>query len=191
MREQAAAAVIAMRDVSGSMGEFKTYITRSFFFWMVRFLRTRYDNVDIVFLAHHVDAKEVDEQTFFHLGESGGTRVSSAYQLALDVIADRYDPQRWNIYPFHFSDGDNWGEADNKKCLDLVRRLLAVSAAFGYGEINEGGYTSPLMTSFATLRDPRFIAVAIHDKRDVYPALKRFFTPTPAGGGGAGGTSVG
>ena len=103
--DRAAAVVIAMRDVSGSMGEFKKYITRSFFFWMVRFLRSKYDDVQIVFLAHHVDAHEVDEDAFFHLGESGGTRVSSAYQLALDIVRERYDPARWNIYPFHFSDG--------------------------------------------------------------------------------------
>ena len=63
-----------------------------------------------------------------------------------------------------------------------MQQLLDVSSVFGYGEINEGGYTSPLMASFAGIRDPRFISVAIHDKRDVYPALKKFFTPTPAGG---------
>jgi sporulation protein YhbH len=182
---RAAAVVIAMRDVSGSMGEFKKYITRSFFFWMARFLRSKYDDVDIVFIAHHVEAREVDEPTFFHLGESGGTRVSSAYQLALDIVRQRYDPARWNIYPFHFSDGDNWGDSDNKKCLQLVQELLAVSSVVGYGEINEGGYTSPLWTVFSQIKDPRFIAVAIHSKRDVYPALRRFFspaTPVPAGG---------
>ncbi len=103
---RAAAAVIAMRDVSGSMGEFKKYIARSFFFWMVRFLRARYDDVRIVFIAHHVEAREVDEETFFHLAESGGTRVSSAYELALQIIHDRYPSAAWNVYPFHFSEGN-------------------------------------------------------------------------------------
>ena len=101
-----AAAVIAMRDVSGSMGEMKKYITRSFFFWMVRFLRSRYDDVRLVFIAHHVDAREVEEATFFQLGESGGTRVSSAYELALEVIGQRFPEAEWNIYPFHFSEGN-------------------------------------------------------------------------------------
>ena len=73
-----------------SMGEFKKYIARSFFFWMVRFLRTKYDNVEIVFISHHTEAKEVTEEQFFTQGESGGTVVSSAYQLALDIIRDRY-----------------------------------------------------------------------------------------------------
>ena len=122
--EESNAVVIAMRDVSGSMGEFEKYITRSFYFWMVRFLRTRYTQVQIVFVTHHTEAKEVDEDTFFNLGESGGTKVSSAYQLALEIANERYPASEWNTYPFHFSDGDNWGEVDNQRCLDLVKALL-------------------------------------------------------------------
>jgi len=75
---------------------------------MVRFLRTKYQDVEIVFITHHSEAQEVDEETFFHLGESGGTKVSSAYKLAHDIVEERYDPQRWNIYPFHFSDGESY-----------------------------------------------------------------------------------
>jgi uncharacterized sporulation protein YeaH/YhbH (DUF444 family) len=81
-------------------------MARSFFFWMVRFLRTRYADVDMVFIAHHTEAREVDEDTFFRLAESGGTRVSSAYELALDVMRSRYDPSAWNVYTCHFSDGN-------------------------------------------------------------------------------------
>jgi uncharacterized protein len=178
IREESNAVVIAMRDVSGSMGEFEKYITRSFYFWMVRFLRTRYSQVQIVFITHHTEAKEVDEDAFFNLGESGGTKVSSAYQLALDVIEERYPPSEWNIYPFHFSDGDNWGEVDNQRCLELVRALLERGNAFGYGEIQEGGRRSPstLMSTFSAVRDPHFIGVTITGKQDVYPALKQFFS---------------
>ena len=75
MRYESNAVVIAMIDVSGSMGEFKKYIARSFYFWMVRFLRTKYDNVDIVFISHHTEAKEVTEEQLFTQGESGGTVV--------------------------------------------------------------------------------------------------------------------
>lgn len=146
VRRTTSAVVIAMRDASGSMGDFKKYITRSLFFWMVRFLRTRYQDVEIVFITHHSEAREVAEEEFFTLGESGGTRVSSAYQLAWEVVQERYDPARWNIYPFHFSDGDNWSEADNQRCVELVHNLLSVSNLFGYGEIREGSYTSSLMS---------------------------------------------
>ena len=177
-KRETSAVVIAMRDVSGSMGEFEKYITRSFYFWMVRFLRTKYHNVKIVFITHHTEAKEVEEQAFFELGESGGTRVSSAYKLALDIIEERYNPERWNIYPFHFSDGDNWGDADNRLCLELVRKLLERSNVFGYGEIQEYNYGSSttLMSAFGAIHDPRFIPVVIRSKSDVYPALKRFFS---------------
>jgi len=178
IREESNAVVIAMRDVSGSMGEFEKYITRSFYFWMVRFLRTRYTQVQIVFVTHHTEAKEVDEDTFFNLGESGGTKVSSAYQLALDIAEERYPAAEWNTYPFHFSDGDNWGEVDNQRCLDLVKALLGRSNAFGYGEIQEGGRRSPstLMSAFGQIKDPHFIGVTITRKEDVYPALKQFFS---------------
>src|SRR6266566_3561517 len=81
IRYQSNAVVMAMMDVSGSMGEFEKYIARSFYFWMVRFLRTKYNNVQIVFISHHTEAKEVTEEEFFHKGESGGTQVSSAYEL--------------------------------------------------------------------------------------------------------------
>ena len=74
-----------------------------------------------------------------------------------------------------FPDGDNWGDADNRRCVDLVRRLLEVSATMGYGEINEGGYQSPLMAAFAEIQDPRLITMPIHDRREVYGALRRFF----------------
>lgn len=177
LKRETNAVVIAMRDVSGSMGEFEKYITRSFYFWMVRFLRTKYHNVKIVFVTHHTEAREVDEQAFFGLGESGGTRVSSAYKLALDIVDERFNPERWNIYPFHFSDGDNWGNADNQVCIQLVQKLMQHSNVFGYGEIQEYNYgsTTTLMSAFSAIKDDRFIPVVIRGKSDVYPALKKFF----------------
>jgi uncharacterized protein len=178
VRRQSNAVILAMRDVSGSMGEFEKYISRSFYFWMVRFLRKKYDNVEIVFITHHTEAKTVDENTFFTLGESGGTKVSSAYRLALDMIKSKYNPQEWNIYPFHFSDGDNWGETDNRLCLSLVQQMLQMCNVFGYGEIRQGGYgsLSTLMSAFQHVKDPRFIGVTIEDKSGVYPALRQFFS---------------
>jgi sporulation protein YhbH len=176
------AVVMAMMDVSGSMGEFKKYIARSFYFWMVRFLRTKYDNVDIVFISHHTEAKEVTEEQFFTQGESGGTVVSSAYKLALDIIGERYNPRDWNIYPFHFSDGDNY-YSDNDEAVKLADELIQTCNLFGYGEIGEEGATSYRRSSGALLsifadrlkNQDRFIGVRIDDKEDVYPALKQFF----------------
>jgi len=177
IRYESNAVVIAMMDVSGSMGEFEKYIARSFYFWMLRFLRTKYTNVQIIFISHHTEAKEVTEEEFFHRGESGGTQVSSAYELALSIIQARYNPVDWNIYPFHFSDGDNlpW---DNDRCVQLVDQLMQLCNIFGYGEIREGHYRSPstLMSAYSKIQDKKFTSVTISDKREVYPALRKFFS---------------
>jgi sporulation protein YhbH len=182
LRYESNAVVLALMDVSGSMGEFKKYIARSFFFWMVRFLRTKYDNVEIVFISHHTEAREVSEEQFFTQGESGGTVVSSAYQLALDIIRERFNPHDWNIYPFHFSDGDNY-YSDNEEATRLADQLISTCNLFGYGEIGEEGSSSYRRSSGALLsifndrlkNKERFVGVRIDDKEDVYPALKQFF----------------
>ncbi|HEX8492770.1 MAG TPA: sporulation protein YhbH [Pyrinomonadaceae bacterium] len=182
LRYESNAVVISMMDVSGSMGEFKKYIARSFFFWMVRFLRTKYDNVEIVFISHHTEAREVSEEQFFTQGESGGTVVSSAYQLALEIIEQRYRPADWNVYPFHFSDGDNY-YSDNEEAVRLADQLISTCNLFGYGEIGEEGASSYRRSSGALLSifndrlkgKERFVGVRIDDKEDVYPALKQFF----------------
>lgn len=175
MKYHSNAVVLAMMDTSGSMGNFEKYIARTFFFWMVRFLRTKYNQVEISFIAHHTEAKEVTEEQFFTKGESGGTICSSAYAKALELVEKRYPPDRYNIYPFHFSDGDNLS-SDNERSVQLVEKLLAVSNQFGYGEINQYNRHSTLMSAFRAIKDPRFQSIIIRDKSDVYRALKHFFT---------------
>ncbi|SFS82672.1 sporulation protein YhbH [Marininema halotolerans] len=168
------AVVIAMMDTSGSMGIFEKYIARSFFFWMTRFLRTKYDHVDIVFIAHHTEAKEVSEEHFFSKGESGGTICSSAYRKALEIIDNRYPPSRYNIYPFHFSDGDNL-TSDNERCTKLVQELMKRANLFGYGEVNQYNRHSTLMTAYKNIEDPKFMHYVIREKGQVYDSLKHFF----------------
>jgi sporulation protein YhbH len=175
IQPQSNAVIIAMMDTSGSMGIFEKYVARSFFFWMVRFLRTKYENVEIVFVAHHTEAKEVSEEDFFSKGESGGTICSSAYRKALEIIDSRYPPERYNIYPFHFSDGDNL-TSDNERCVKLVKELMDVSNMFGYGEVNQYNRSSTLMSAYRNIKDPRFRYAVIREKNEVYQALKTFFT---------------
>lgn len=168
------AVIIAMMDTSGSMGTFEKYCARSFFFWMTRFLRRQYEKVEIVFLAHHTEAKEVSEQDFFTRGESGGTICSSAYQKALEIIDSRYPPAKYNIYPFHFSDGDNL-TSDNERCVKLIGELLQRSNMFGYGEVNQYNRSSTLMSAYRHLKQEQFMHYVIKDKKEVYQALKVFF----------------
>jgi len=172
---QTNAVIFAMMDTSGSMGQFEKYIARIFFFWMVRFLRTKYENVDIRFLAHHTEAKEVTEEQFFTKGESGGTRCSSVYRLALDIITETYPPAHYNIYPVHFTDGDNIG-SDNSLALKLMQQLVEASRVVGYGEILRTHYSSTLMSTLKRITDPKLRLVTIRDRNEVYGALKAVFS---------------
>lgn len=173
------AVIIAMRDVSGSMGEFEAYISRAFYFWMLRFLRKKYTSAEIVFITCHTEAKEVDEHSFFSLGDSGGTKMSEAYRLAMQVIEQRFNPREWNIYPFLFTDGYNWGD---QECVDLVKKMAEYCNQIGYGEIaNEPSSHSdsyaPLGQAYeeAFGDNPRICLVKIRDKTEVWAALKKFF----------------
>ncbi len=177
IRHESNAVVIAMMDVSGSMGEFEKYIARSFYFWMVRFLRTKYNNVEIVFVSHHTEAKIVSEEEFFTKGESGGTRVSSAYQLALDLIQNRYPPSDWNIYPFHFSDGDNWSMDDTLACVELMKKqILPKANMFAYGQVESpygsGQFIKDLREHFN--KDERVVTSEIRDKDAIVSSIKEF-----------------
>ncbi|MYL32531.1 sporulation protein YhbH [Pontibacillus yanchengensis] len=174
VKPESKAVVLAMMDTSGSMGVWEKYMSRSFFFWMTRFLRTKYETVDIEFIAHHTEAKVVSEDDFFSKGESGGTICSSAYKKALDLIEEKYHPDRYNIYPFHFSDGDNL-TSDNKRCLKYVNDLMDLSSMFGYGEVNQYNRHSTLMSSYKKIEDPRFRHFVLRRKADVFYAMKHFF----------------
>jgi sporulation protein YhbH len=170
--EDTGAVVVAMMDTSGSMGTFEKYLARSFFFWTIRFLRTRYPRVEVVFLAHDVRAREVDEETFFHRGASGGTVSSSVYQLALEVL-ERFPADRYNAYAFHFTDGGNL-TSDNPLALERGSRLADRVNLFGYGEIHDTARNvSPLYSGFAGLDRAR--AVLLRSKDDVFGALATFF----------------
>ncbi|GAF18607.1 YeaH protein [Bacillus sp. JCM 19046] len=175
IRPESKAVVIAMMDTSGSMGRFEKYVARSFFFWMTRFLRTKYEKVEIEFIAHHTEAKVVSEEDFFSKGESGGTICSSVYKKALELIDDKYSPNAYNIYPFHFSDGDNL-TSDNARCVKLIQQLMDRSSLFGYGEVNQYSRHSTLMNGLKKLEgDERFKSFIVKEKKDVYDALKHFF----------------
>lgn len=179
VKPESKAVVLAMMDTSGSMGNFEKYCARTFFFWMTRFLRTKYQTVEIEFIAHSTEAKIVTEEEFFTKGESGGTICSSAYVKALELIKGRYSPSRYNIYPVHFSDGENM-VSDNEKCLKLVKELMEVSSMFGYGEVNALNRYSTLMSAYKKIDDPKFRYHVLKQKNDVYEALKSMFQKVEA-----------
>ncbi|MCX8072002.1 MAG: sporulation protein YhbH [Candidatus Binatia bacterium] len=176
LKEESNAVVICMMDTSGSMDTMKKYLARSFFFLLYQFVRAKYRNVELVFIAHHTEAREVTEEEFFHKGESGGTFISSAYQKALEIIQERYHPSLWNIYAFHCSDGDNF-DADNPTALRLAEELCKVSNLFGYGEIKPLGsryYESSMLQLYRRIGADNFHTVLIERKEDVWPSFKAF-----------------
>ena len=174
VREESNAVVVCIMDTSGSMDTMKKYLARCFFFLLYQFIRSKYRNVEIVFIAHHTEGKEVSEEEFFHKGESGGTLISSGYQKALDIIAERYHPTLWNIYAFHCSDGDNF-DTDNANALRAAKELTEVCNLFGYGEIKPMGaraYESSMLNVFRRLDADNFQTVLIERKEDVWPSFK-------------------
>ncbi|GGJ13823.1 stress response UPF0229 protein YhbH [Alicyclobacillus cellulosilyticus] len=179
-RPESSAVVIAMMDTSGSMGLFEKYCARTFFFWMTRFLRTKYETVQIRYIAHHTEAHEVSEEHFFTKGESGGTICSSAYEYALRLVEKEYPPSRYNLYPIHFSDGDNL-TSDNERCVRLVQQLCDISQMFGYAEVNQYNRASTLMSAYSKITHPHFRTFVIREKADVHAALRAFFSQRQGG----------
>lgn len=178
IRRESNAIVICIMDTSGSMDSMKKYLARSFFFLLYQFLCTRYQNVEIVFVAHHTEAHEVTEEEFFHKGESGGTFISAGYLKALEIIQERYHPSLWNVYVFHCSDGDNF-ESDNQAALRAAKQIAEVANLFGYGEIKPlgaGYYGSSMIQFFAQIAMDNFQTVQIQRKEDVWPSLKAFLS---------------
>ncbi len=190
--EKARAAVYMLMDRSASMDTEKRYIVKSFYFWLVRFLRLKYGEVDLVFVAHDAEAKIVSEEEFFTVASSGGTRCSTAYALALKTIRERHPAGRWNVYLFHFSDGENL-PSDNPRVGELVRELVAICRMVGYGEVQYSGWagfyqsqgrgekrppkpTSALHAELAKCDAPNLVLAAIDHKSEIYATLKRFLS---------------
>jgi len=136
VKENSSAVIFFLMDVSGSMSQDRKYLARSFFFLLYQFLNHKYEKVDVVFISHSTHAARVSEDDFFKVGTYGGTIISSALNLELDIIDKEYHPNTWNIYSFYCGDGENWSN-DNEKSLDLFQKIKDVSQLTGYAEINE------------------------------------------------------
>jgi len=150
---RSAAVVIYMMDVSGSMGKEQKEIVRSEAFWIDAWLQHNYDDVETRFIIHDATAREVDRETFFRTRESGGTLISSAYKLCLEILDRDYPATEWNIYPFHFSDGDNWSQSDTRTCIRLLEeQIIPRSNQFSYAQVDSqygsGQFIKDLNESF-------------------------------------------
>ncbi|CAB1262474.1 sporulation protein YhbH [Clostridium sp. WLY-B-L2] len=166
------AAVICVMDTSGSMDSTRKFLARSFFFILYQFIKMKYNNVEVKFIAHSTTAKVVTESEFFHKVESGGTYISSGLQKALETIEENYNPAYWNVYTFYVSDGDNWSE-DNARALKCGEELCKICNLFSYAEIMPSSYGGNIKEIFKNgINNSNFTVVTINKKQDLWKSLK-------------------
>ncbi len=174
---QSAAVIFYMMDVSGSMGAEQKEIVRLEAFWIDTWLKSQYNELTTRYIIHDAAAREVDEHTFYHTKESGGTRISTAYSVALDIVHREYPPDEWNLYYFHFSDGDNWGGGDTEKCIELLKGdILTHANLFCYGQVESpygsGQFIKDLHRNFE--EEENLVTSEIKNKDGIYDSIRTF-----------------
>jgi uncharacterized protein len=173
--------MLCLMDVSGSMDERKKDLAKRFFALLYLFLERKYSAVEVVFIRHTETAQEVDEKTFFHDPQSGGTLVMPALQLAQGVIESRFAGPDWNVYVAQASDGD-CGEDDAQRCAGYLQaELLPRVRYFAYIDIPSshpsGWFNRPsdLWQCYETVGDNGFAIRKVHDRRDIWPVFRELF----------------
>jgi uncharacterized sporulation protein YeaH/YhbH (DUF444 family) len=169
------AVMFCLMDVSGSMDEARKELSKRFFILLYLFLTRHYDKIDLVFIRHHTQAQEVDEENFFHARETGGTVVSSALVLMDEIIKARYSPSEWNIYGAQASDGDNWHH-DSGRCRELLTEsLLPVCRYFAYVQVAEEEQN--LWEEYTRLQEshPQFAMRKVSSAAQIYPVFRELF----------------
>ena len=187
LKESSSAVAFFLMDVSGSMGKDKKYLARALFFSLYQFLNHRYDHVEVVFISHTTTSKEVTENEFFTRGESGGTMMSSALELALDIIQKRFHPSSWNIYTFYCGDGENWPD-DDPAVLEMLPQIKSMSQLVCYTEIisesssqrrqflfGSDAFSEELWDKLQPLTNNIFKRARISSKEEIWPLFRRLF----------------
>jgi len=175
------AVMVCLMDVSGSMDDRKKDLAKRFFALLYLFLERKYSAVEVVFIRHTETAQEVDEKTFFHDPQTGGTLVMPALQLAQQVIDKRFAGPDWNVYIAQASDGDCGGE-DAQRCAGYLQaELLPRIRYFAYVDIPSGHSSglfnrpSDLWQCYETIADRGFAKRRVHDRRDIWPVFRELF----------------
>jgi len=186
--KSADAVFIILMDISGSMGEEKKLIARKFFSLQYAFIKRKYPNTDLIFVAHTDTPEEVTEEEFFTTTRSGGTVVSTSYELINKIISTRYDSKETNIYLTQASDGDNWYD-DNVNIIPALETsgLLSKLRHMSYAEINTSdavfGWADPVESLWQTLTsisntNKKLDMVQINSVSDVFNAFHKIYKKT-------------
>jgi sporulation protein YhbH len=174
------AVVFFVLDVSSSMDEHCRRLAKTFFFWALQGIRRQYTSVETVFVAHTVGAWEFDEEQFFQVRGEGGTKSSTGFAKAREILDERYDPARYNCYLFYATDGHNFSE-DRAAASEAVRRLLADMNFAGYAEVSQQAHRH-MDTEVAAIwqrlaaDDLPVGSYTLTSDSDIWPAIKAFFT---------------
>jgi hypothetical protein len=179
-KPQSNAVIVYMMDVSGSMGDEQKELVRLEAFWIDAWLRRNYEGIESRYIVHDVRAAEVNRQTFFSIREDGGTKISSAFKLCRGLVEANYNPSEWNVYIFHFSDGDNSSESDSRECCRMLKEhLLSAVNMFGYCQVASAyGSGNFINVVHEQLDDvDNVVTSRVNTKDDIYDSLKAFFSP--------------
>ncbi|TPB59074.1 hypothetical protein DIJ63_29740 [Burkholderia pseudomallei] len=169
------AVMFCLMDVSGSMDEQRKDLAKRFFILLYLFLKRNYERIEVVFIRHPTRAEEVDEDTFFHSTESGGTVVSSALELMRKVMEERYSPTEWNIYGAQASDGDNWTD-DSPKCRKILDEdILTKVRYFAYIQVTPEEQNLWLEYAQLALSQPHLAMKKVESAADIYPVFRELF----------------
>ncbi len=170
------AVMFCLMDVSGSMDESRKELSKRFFILLYLFLTKHYEKIDIVYIRHHTQAQEVDEQGFFHSTETGGTVVSSALVLMEEIIRARYPSDQWNIYGAQASDGDNWHH-DSGRCREILQnKILPLCRYYAYVQVAEPEQN--LWDEYTRLSEtsgPHFAMRKVTSADQIYPVFRELF----------------
>ncbi|MCL1073189.1 YeaH/YhbH family protein [Shewanella dokdonensis] len=170
------AVMFCLMDVSGSMDQATKDMAKRFYILLYLFLTRTYKNLEVVYIRHHTQAKEVDEHEFFYSQETGGTIVSSALKLMHEIQQKRYPADEWNIYAAQASDGDNWAD-DSPLCYQLLeKQILPFVRYFSYIEITNRAHQT-LWREYEQLTE-KFDNMAVRNIRqveDIYPVFRELF----------------
>jgi len=174
------AVVFFVLDVSSSMDEHCRKLAKTFFFWALQGIRRQYTSVETVFVAHTVGAWEFDEEQFFQVRGEGGTKSSTGFAKAREILDERYDPAQYNCYLFYATDGHNFSE-DRAAATETVRRLLPDMNFAGYAEVSQQAHRH-MDTEVAAIwqrlaaDDFPVGSYTLTSDSDIWPAIKAFFT---------------
>jgi uncharacterized sporulation protein YeaH/YhbH (DUF444 family) len=185
-RPVAQAVMFCLMDVSGSMTEHMKDLAKRFYMLLYIFLTRRYKHVEIVFIRHTHEAKEVDEDTFFHSPETGGTVVSSALREMQRIVTERYSPESWNIYAAQASDGDNSPNDGSVSAALLRDVILPVCQYYAYLEVGSDSdrmhagfinHKTALWQTYETLQDEgaNLAMRKVNHRREIYPVFRELF----------------